>query len=84
MIHSFREKCDENIDSTIRLKNIDKVRQQKLACGRSEFGKHGKEPLDEVIHQISIGCDMSHAVSEESATKNIYFTLRLKNFKLSR
>ena len=31
---------------------------RKLTCERSEFGKRGMGPLDEVIHQISIGCDM--------------------------
>ena len=59
VIHSFREKCDKNID-TIQYdsKILTKSGNRKLACERSEFGKHGKGSLDEVIHQISSGCDM--------------------------
>ena len=39
-------------------KILTKSGNRKLACERSEFGKRSMGPLDEVIHQISIGCDM--------------------------
>ena len=80
VICSFREKCDEKYlfhikDSKILKKSLNR----KLTCKMYEVGKRGMGPLNEVIHQISIGCDMQ--VSEKSATKNIYFTRRLQNYK---
>ena len=38
-------------------KILTKSGNRKLACERSEFGKRGMGPIDEVIHQISTGCD---------------------------
>ena len=64
VIHQISIGCDMQFQRKVRRKYLFRTEllaksdNKKLTSKRSEFGKRGMGPLDEVIHQISIGCDM--------------------------
>ena len=68
VIHHLSSGCDMQFQRKVRRKlfishlNDSKILKKslnrKLTCERPEFGKRGMGPLYEVIHQISIGCDI--------------------------